>query len=170
MQKKNYLECGIIINTHGVGGDVKLESLCDTPNILASFKKIYFCEGGEYRAVKVLRASVFKSFVIAKLEGVDNMDKAMALKNTTVYAARADFKLPEGSYFIADLIGLDVIDNISGKVYGKIVDVQNKGASDIYVVSTPDGERMMPAVKEFVKKTDLERGVYVEVITGMLYD
>ncbi len=170
MKKNSYLECGIIINTHGVNGDVKLESLCDTPNILASFKKIYFCEGGEYRAAKVLKASVFKNFVIARLEGIDDMDKAIALKNTTVYAARKDFKLPEGSYFIADLIGLDVIDNISGKVYGQITDVQNKGASDIYVVKTPEGERMMPAVKEFVKRTDIEKGVYVEVIPGMLYD
>ena len=67
-------------------------------------------------------------------------------------------------------IGLDVIDNISGKVYGKIVDVQNKGASDIYVVKTPDGERMMPAVAEFVKKVDVERGVFVEVIPGLLSD
>ena len=170
MKKNNYLECGIIINTHGVSGDVKLESLCDTPNILASMKKVYFLENGEYRAVKVLRASVFKSFVIAKLEGIDDMDKAIALKNTTVYAARSDFKLPKGTYFIADLIGLDVIDNISGKVYGQITDVLNKGASDIYVIKTPDGERMMPAVAEFVKKTDLEKGVFVEVIPGMLYD
>lgn len=170
MALKNYLECGIIVNTHGVSGDVKIESLCDTPSVLASFKKIYMLRGGEYEPVKVLRASVFKNFVIARLDGVDDMDKAIALKNTTVYAARADFKLEKGSYFIADLIGLDVIDNISGKVYGKIVDVQNKGASDIYVVKTPDGERMMPAVKEFVKKTDLESGIFVEVIPGMLYD
>lgn len=170
MKKNSYLECGIIINTHGVNGDVKLESLCDTPDILASMKRVYFCESDKYREVKVLRASVFKNFVIARLDGIDNMDKAIALKNTTVYAARDDFRLPEGSYFIADLIGLDVIDNISGKIYGKIVDVQNKGASDIYVVKTQDGERMMPAVKEFVKKTDLNKGVFVEVIPGMLFD
>lgn len=170
MRKSNYLECGIIINTHGVSGDVKLESLCDTPDILASMRRVYFCEGEEYREVRVQKSSVFKNFVIARLEGIDNMDKAIALKNTVIYAAREDFKLPEGSYFIADLVGLDVIDNISGKVYGKIVDVQNKGASDIYVVSTPDGERMMPAVKEFVKRTDLCKGVFVEVIPGMLFD
>jgi len=48
--------------------------------------------------------------------------------------------------------------------------VRSKGASDIYVIKTPDGERMMPAVAEFVKKTDLDKGVFVEVIPGMLYD
>lgn len=170
MKRNNYLECAIIINTHGVAGDVKLESLCDTPAVLASFKTLYFRREGEYKPVKVLHSSVFKNFVIAKLEGVDDMDKAIALKGTMLYASRDDFKLPRGSYFIADLIGLDVIDNISGEVYGQIVDVQNKGASDIYVVKTATGERMMPAVKEFVKKTDIERGIYVEVIPGMLFD
>ncbi len=170
MDKKRFLECAIIINTHGVRGDVKLESLCDTPAVLAGLKRVYFYEGGEYREVKVLHSSVFKSFVLASLEGVDDMDKAMAQKGKTLYAAREDFKLKKGDYFIVDLIGLDVIDNKSGKVYGKITDVINRGASDIYVVKTECGERMMPAVKEFVKRVDLESGVYVEVIEGLLTD
>ena len=70
----------------------------------------------------------------------------------------------------ADLLGLPVIDNNDGKVYGKIKDVINRGASDIYVISTPAGERMMPVVDEFVKKVDTESGVYVEVIPGLLTD
>ena len=170
MDKKKYLECATVINTHGVRGDVKLESLCDTPAVLAGLKRVYFLEGGEYKEIKVLHASVFKSFVLATLEGIDDMDKAMAQKGKTLYAAREDFKLKKGDYFIVDLIGLEVIDNVSGKVYGKIADVINRGASDIYVVKTENGERMMPAVKEFVKRVDLEGGVYVEVIPGLLTD
>ena len=170
MDKKRFLECALIINTHGVRGDIKLESLCDTPAVLAGLKRVYFYEGGEYREVKVLHSSVFKSFVLVSLDGIDDMDKAMALKGKTLYAAREDFKLKKGDYFIVDLIGLDVIDNASGKVYGKITDVINRGASDIYVVKTEGGERMMPAVKEFVKRVDLESGVFVEVIPGLLTD
>ena len=170
MDKKKYLECAIVINTHGVRGDVKLESLCDTPAVLAGLKRVYFYEGGEYQEAKVLHSSVFKSFVLASIEGVDDMDKAMAQKGKTLYAAREDFKLKKGDYFIVDLIGLDIIDNLSGKVYGKITDVINRGASDIYVVKTEHGERMMPAVKEFVKRVDVESGVYVEIIPGLLTD
>ena len=170
MERKNYLECATVINTHGVKGDVKLESLCDTPAVLASFKRVFLRHGDEYKEVKVLHASVFKSFVLAALEGIDDMDKAMALKGRTLYAAREDFKLKKGDYFIVDLIGLPVIDNVDGKVYGEICDVINRGASDIYVVKTEGGERMMPAVKEFVKKVDLEKGVFVEVIPGLLGD
>lgn len=170
MAKKQYLECGIIINTHGVRGDVKLESLCDSPEVLASLERVFVLEGGKYREIEVKHASVFKQFVLATLEGIDDMDKAAAMKGTTLYASRDDFELSEGDYFIADLLGLPVIDNKDGKVYGKIKDVINRGASDIYVISTPTGERMMPVVEEFVKRVDLESGVFVETIPGLLSD
>lgn len=170
MEKKQYLECAIIINTHGVRGDVKLESLCDSPEVLASLERVFVLENGKYREIEVKHASIFKQFVLATLEGVDDMDKAAAMKGTTLYASRDDFQLEEGDYFIADLIGLSVIDNVDGKVYGKIKDVINRGASDIYVVTTPAGERMMPVVEEFVKRVDLESGVYVETIPGLLTD
>ena len=170
MEKKKYLECAIIINTHGVKGDVKLESLCDSPSVLAGLKRVYLGEGGAYKEIKVLHSSVFKSFVLASLEGIDDIDKAMTYKGKTLYAAREDFKLKKGDFFIVDLIGLPVIDNVSGKNYGVISDVINRGASDIYVVKTESGERMMPAVKEFVKRVDVENGVYVEVIPGLLSD
>ena len=136
MEKKQYLECAIIINTHGVRGDVKLESLCDSPEVLASLERVFVLENGKYREIEVKHASIFKQFVLATLEGVDDMDKAAAMKGTTLYASRDDFQLEEGDYFIADLIGLPVIDNVDGKVYGKIKDVINRGASDIYVVTT----------------------------------
>lgn len=170
MGKAEYLECAKIINTHGIRGEVKLESMCDTPQILASLKRVFIREGGEYRERAVLRASVFKSFVIASIEGVADVDTAAALKGTLLYAAREDFELEEGCFFIADVIGLDVIDNNTGKVYGKVTDVINRGASDIYVVSTSEGERMIPVVDEFVKKTDVDSGVYVEPIPGLLED
>lgn len=170
MEKKQYLECAIIINTHGVRGDVKLESLCDSPEVLAGLKRVFVLENGKYREIKVTHTSVFKQFVLATLEGVNDMDQAAAMKGTTLYAARDDFELEEGDYFIADLIGLPVIDIDSGKSYGKIKDVINRGASDIYVVNTPDGERMMPAVEEFVKKIDLENGIFVKTIPGLLSD
>ena len=170
MAKKQFLECGIIINTHGVRGDVKIESLCDSPEVLASLERVFMLEGGKYREIEVKNASVFKQFVLATLDGIDDMDKAAAMKGITLFASRDDFELGEGDYFIADLLGLPVIDNVDGKVYGKIKDVINRGASDIYVVSTPTGERMMPVVEEFVKRVDIDGGIYVETIPGLLSD
>ena len=167
MEKKQYLECAIIINTHGVRGDVKLESLCDSPDVLADLKRVFVHENGKYREIKVIHTSIFKQFVLATLEGVTDMDQAAAMKGTTLYASRDDFELEEGDYFIADLIGLPVIDVDNGKTYGTVKEVINRGASDIYVIKTPAGEAMMPAVDEFVKEIDLDKGVFVTPIEGM---
>ena len=164
--KAKYLECGKIINTHGTDGAVKLESWCDSPDVLADLKKIYLKNGDVYASVKVKKASVFKSFVIAKLDGVNSIDDAMALRERVVYADRDDIPKGDG-HFIADLLGLEVIDVDDGRVYGKLKEVINRGASDIYVIDTPDGERMMPAVAEFVKEIDLDRGIFVKPIEGM---
>ncbi len=168
--KKNYLECGIIINTHGIKGDVKLQSLCDSPEVLASLDRVFFKKGEIYVEKQVLHASVFKQFVLMGIEGVNDMDAAAILKGTTIYASREDFELDEGTYFIADIEGLPVIDNISGEKYGNVKEVINRGAHDIYVVSTPWGERLIPVVDEFVKKVDIENGVYIETIPGLIKD
>ncbi len=165
-----YLECGRIVNTHGVAGALKVENRCDTPKILAALKKIYFKHGSEYREAKVLSGSVMGQLVLLKIEGVCDLDSAAALKNTLIYALREDLPIEEGAVFIADMIGLPVVDADSGFEYGRLTEVINRGASDIYVVDTPSGERMMPAVREFVKQVDIEKGIFVKVIPGMLDD
>lgn len=162
-----YLECGKIINIHGLDGTVKLESWCDTPDVLASLPCIYFAENGAYRRCTIMRASVQKRFVLAHLERTDTPEDAEKLRGLTVYAARNDLPVPEGAHFIADLIGLPVIDADTGREYGVLTDVFNAGASDIYCIATPDGERMMPAVPEFVISVDIESAIRVRPIEGM---
>lgn len=162
-----YLECGKIVNTHGIKGAVKLESWCDYPETLADLEYIYFRIDGEYVEKRVISASVFKRHVIAYLEGVTDIDAAAGLKETVIYADRDDIPLEDGDYFITDLIGLPVIDADSGIEYGTISEVFNTGASDIYTVKTADGDRMIPAVPEFIIEIDLERGIFVRPIEGM---
>ncbi|MBQ2806459.1 MAG: 16S rRNA processing protein RimM [Clostridia bacterium] len=163
-------ECGKIVNTHGVMGAVKIESWCNTPQVLAKLKRVYLPAKEGMKEITVKRASVFKQFVIAELEGVTTVDAANALRGKVLHAAREDLHIPKGEYLIAELIGLDVVDVQTGKVYGQLSDVLDQGPADIYVVKTPDGERMMPAVDEFVKGIDPERGILVAPIGGMLED
>ena len=165
--KKVYLECGKIINTHGVVGALKIDPWCDSPELLASLDEVYFLKNGEYVPVKVIKASVFKRFVLATLEGINDIDEAARLKETVIYAAREDIPLEDGDHFIADLIGLPVIDADNGTVYGTLAGVINTGASDIYEIDTENGQKMMPAVAEFVKEIDIEKGIFVSVIPGM---
>jgi 16S rRNA processing protein RimM len=168
MIDKMYIECAKVINTHGCHGGIKLESWCNTADDLAELKRVFFKKNGVYVESKVLKASVFKQFVIFTLDNVQSMDEAMALKNSIAYALRDDFDLSDGEFFISDLIGIDVIDAVSGNVYGQISDIINRGASDIYVIKTADGERMIPAVPEFIKEIDVNKGVLVTPISGML--
>ena len=164
---KTHLECGKIINTHGVNGVVKAESWCDSPDILASLEKVFILENGKLKKYKISGASVFKRFVLLELVGVMTLEEAEKLRDKVLYLSREDIELEEGDVFIADLIGLPLIDADSGEEYGKITDVINAGASDIYVIATPAGEAMMPAVAEFVKEIDLQRGIFVKPIEGM---
>jgi 16S rRNA processing protein RimM len=166
--KQAYLECGKIINTHGFRGTVKLESWCDTPQILASLKRIFFLENGSYRRAEVLHASVFKQFVLMDLEGVSTEDAANALRNTVVYAAREDLPLEEGDFFIVDLLGLPIRHIDTGEELGTLKNITTQGASDLYYVQTPHGEALLPAVPEFVIRIDPDDAIYVRPIPGLL--
>lgn len=166
--KQPYLECGKIINLHGFRGAVKLESWCDSPEVLASLPALWFCENGEYHPRKVLHASVFRQFVIARLEGICDEEAANRLRGTVVYAAREDLPLPEGGHFIADLIGLPVKHADTGEVLGTLIRVDARAHADLYTVQTPHGEALLPAVPQFVVRTDPDDAIYVRPIPGLL--
>ena len=165
-----YLECGKIVNTNGVVGEVKVECYCDSPEVLASLKKVYIKKHNTYECVDVKRAFVSKNAAVMRLSVISDMDTAQKMRGTVLYAAREDIPIEEGAYFIADLIGLDVVDCDTQRNYGKIVDVINRGASDIYVIKTKNGEVLFPAVDEFVDSVDVSCAVYVRVIEGMFDD
>ena len=166
--KQSYLECGKIINIHGFRGALKLESWCDSPEVLASLSKLWFFEDGKYVSRRVIRASVFKQFVIAQLDGIEDEESANRQRGKVVYAAREDLPLEEGDYFIADLIGLRVRHADTGEELGTLVRVDPRAHGDLYTVKTPQGEAMLPAVPEFVIRLDPDDAVYVRPIPGLL--
>lgn len=170
-EKKKYLECALAVGTHGVRGTVRLENRCDSPAVLASLKRMFVMKGGEYIEKKVASASVQKDMVLCRFEGAETVEDATHLRGTLFFAAREDLPIDEDSWFIADLIGLTVRDFYSGKIIGKVKDVTKGAAQDIYIISSPDGEFMVPAVAEFIKKIsfgeDCDEGVYVSLIEGM---
>lgn len=169
MAKSQFLECGRIVNTHGCRGGLKIESWCNTPQDLAGLKRIFFLEGGAYTPKNVVRSFVLNGqFAVVELAGLTDMDQAAAMKGRTVFADREDFKLDEGEYFLSDLIGLDVIGAEDGRNYGRITSVENGAACDYYNVRTPEGERMLPAIPQFISRIEQGKAVYVNVIEGLL--
>lgn len=164
---KKYLECGKIANTHGVKGDVIIESWCDTPEVLASLRTVYTEKGGEYTPLAIKKASVYKGRVLASVGDITVLEDAAALKGTVLFAAREDLPLEEGDFFVQDLIGLPVYEESTKEEYGTLTDVISGAASDLYEVKTEKGTFLVPVVPEFVKKIELESGIAIHAIEGM---
>lgn len=163
--EKQLLETGEIVSTHGIRGEVKILPWADSPEFLLQFDTLYL--NGKPFAVEGVR--VHKTCVLAKLSGIDTPEAAMRLRGQTVSVDRAGLSLPEGTVFIADLIGCRVLDD-DGAQIGKIKDVLSMPASDVYVV---EGEKryLIPAVKEFVRELNVAEGfVRVHLIEGMATD
>ena len=164
MEKGKFLEAGQLVNTHGVRGEVKITPWADSPEFLKKIKTLYI--GPDKTAYSVLSSRVHAGFLVALLDGVDDINAAMALKGKTVYIDRSDVRLPRGRFFIADLIGARVIDE-SGAELGTVADVMEAPAQRIYVVRG-ETEHLIPDVPEFILSVDPEAGlVRVHLIEGM---
>ncbi|MBQ8248686.1 MAG: 16S rRNA processing protein RimM [Clostridia bacterium] len=166
-KKEQYLECGKIINTHGVRGALKIESWCDSPEVLCSIKKLYYKKKDEYIPLEVTKASVHKGCALVYFWGIDSIEAAQLLKNRVVYADRDDIEIDDDRVFVADIIGLPVFDERDGKRLGVLADYLESVASDLFVVTTDSGAEVLgPAVDEFIGHID-DGGVYLRPIEGM---
>ena len=156
------LECGKIVNTHGIRGEVKIQPWADSPEVLCALPALYI----DGAPVALRSARVHKGNVIALLEGVSDVDQAMLRKNKVVWLNRDDLRLPEGTFFLADLIGLRVVDE-EGQELGILNEVLSPSRQQVYVVKG-DRELMIPAVPEFILETNVAGGyIKVRLIEGM---
>ncbi|NLT10250.1 MAG: 16S rRNA processing protein RimM [Ruminococcus sp.] len=155
--KKQYLEAGKIVTTHGIRGEVKITPYTDVPELLCEFDRLFI--GKEHKEIIIERSRVFKNTVIAKLEGINTPEEAEKLRNKILYMHRDDLELDEDTYFIQDLIGMEVRDADSGQVYGKLADVMQTGANDVYVIKGDDKEYLVPAIADVIVSTDLENDI-----------
>lgn len=154
--KKEYLEAGKIVTTHGIRGEVKIMPYTDTPELLCEFDRLFI--GRDKSEVYIERIRPAKNMVIAKIEGVDTPEAAEKYRNKVLYMHRDDLELDEDTYFIQDLIGMEVRDADSGEVYGKLADVMQTGANDVYVIKG-DREYLVPAIPDVIISTDIDSDV-----------
>ena len=161
------IECGKIVNTHGVRGDVKIMPYADTPDEVAELKKIFV--GKDKTEYKVLSGRVHGGSVLMHLENVNDMDAAALLKNRLIYMVKDKSKLKPGQYYIADVIGLKVIDSESGEEYGEITDVYTGIANDAYEIKLKDGRQILfPAIKDVVRSVDTDNKIMkITPLVGM---
>ena len=155
--KKQFLEIGKIVATQGIRGEFRVQYYCDSAEVLCDFDTLYLDKGKT--KVTVQRAYPHKNIVVMKLEGIDKIEQAQPLVGKLLYLNRDDAELEEGLYFIQDIIGLTVKDADTGEVYGKISEVYQNGASDVYSIRKDDGrELLFPCIDEVVISTDIDAG------------
>ena len=160
--KLPYIEAGEIVTTHGVRGEVKVLSWLDSPEMLCEFDRCRI-SGREYVMDSV---RVQKTCNLVKLRGVDTMEDAQKLREKTMELYRED--ISDELIFAAELVDVEVY--ADGVCIGKIKEVLDYPGNSVYVVQ---GEReyLIPAVKEFILSTDLERNqMQVKLLKGMASD
>lgn len=154
------IEIGKIVNTHGLKGEVKIIPWLDYPEVFEAFESVYTAD--RERKFKVKNVKYQKANIIVKFEGLDDINEAERLKNTVLYADRALFdNLPEGTYLIADIIGLEVFED--GVSYGKVTDVFSTGSNDVYVIEKKGSKQiLLPIIEGVLSEVNIKEG-YINV-------
>ncbi|MBR1540559.1 MAG: 16S rRNA processing protein RimM [Clostridia bacterium] len=169
MNDKDVLEIGQIVNTRGLRGEVKVNSFSEDPERFEKLNSILVKEKNEYKEYEIQKVAYAKNQVILKLKGIDHIDYAEKLRGLYVYILRSELgDLPEGKYYIADLIGLKVYED-NGKLLGTVDDVFNTKSNSVYVVRTEKGElKYLPGIPDVIKNVDLDnQKITVTLIPGL---
>ena len=157
--KLQYLQAGQIVTTHGIRGEMKVLPWADGPEFLCDFSRVRI-DGREY---KIESCRVQKTCNLVKIQGIDTMEDAQKMRGKTLEVYRCD--APEDLIFVAELIGTKVL--CEGRQIGVITDVLDYPANKVYVVRG-DQEYMIPAVKQFILSTDMDKGeMQVKLLEGM---
>ena len=165
---ESMLQVGVISSIHGVHGEVKVFPTTSDPNRYKKLKEVVLNTGKEEIILKITGVKFFKQFVIVKFDGYDNPDDIVKFKGQPIYVTRENaVKLNKDEYFIADLIDIDVYEN--DQHIGKITDVIETGANDVYVILEDNGnELLLPAIKQCIELVDIdERRMDVHVLEGL---
>lgn len=152
----DYLIIGQIVGVHGVRGEVRVSIETDDPERFAILRRVYL--GDERRRFRVQGTRLHKGQALVKLVGVNDRDAADTLRGQWVYVAMEDaLPLAEGEYYQHQIMGLLVVTD-AGEELGRVAEILETGANDVYVVRGRVGELLLPAVDEVVLSVDLEAG------------
>ena len=164
---------GKIVGVHGVRGEVKVYPMTDDVHRFLKLKDCFLSNEGmkDPQPARVKSARIDKGMALVKLEGIEDRDAAETMRGRIVSVSRENaVKLPEGRYFVVDLIGLEVIDDDRGPL-GKISDVYNSGASDIVEIKRKGKKDLLiPYLNSICYDVDLENRTFRVRLPEGLYE
>lgn len=165
------LEVGQIVNSYGIKGFLKIVPLVDNNNQYKDFKKLYIQENKKIKELNIQEVKFSKNLILLKVEGIENIEDALKLKNFYLYAKREDIKLEEGAHFIVDLIGLKVYTQ-EGNLLGILKQVLQPGANDVYIVENDKKEQLLlPVIPDVVKDIDITNNkIIVKLLDGLGFE
>lgn len=152
---KEYLEIGKIVGTHGIRGECRVELWCDSGEFFSYFKTLYLDDKGNKSLT--LKSRPHKNIALSKIKGIESIEDAEKLIGKVLFMKREDCPLPDGVYFVQDIIGCKVQDIDNGTVYGCVSDVMYTGANDVYEIKSENGKTYyMPKIDEIVKEMKVD--------------
>ncbi len=166
------LQVGVITQTHGIRGEVKVFPTTDDVARFQDLKQVLLDTGKETLPLEIEHVKFFKQFVILKFKGYDNINDIERYRRCPLLVERKDaVALEEDEYFITDMIGMKVVTD-AGVEFGVLKDVMTTGANDVYVIDHPtEGEVLVPAIKECILEVDIAgRQMKIHVMDGLISD
>ena len=170
MEKKDYLQVGVITSTHGIKGEVKVFPTTDDPGRFDYLKNVVLDTGKQQIPLEISGVKYFKQFVIVKFKGIDNINDIEKYKSMPLYVSREDaVELEDDEYFMADLVGMQVVTEDETE-FGVLKEVMETGANDVYIIDTKSyGEVLIPAIKECILDVDLENNrMKIHLMDGLV--
>ena len=164
------LQVGVITQTHGVRGEVKVFPTTDDPARFKKLKQVVLDTGKETLPLEVESVKFFKQFVILKFKGYDNINDVEKYKRCPLLVDRENaVPLGEDEYYIADMIGMEVVTE-DDEIFGTLKDVIETGANDVYVIdSEKHGEVLVPAIRECILDVDIEsHRMKIHLLAGLI--
>ena len=168
--KKQFLETGKIVGTHGVRGEMRIQPWSDTVDFLCTFDTLYLDEKGE-KALDIIASRPHGNVVLIKAKGVESISEVDTLRGKILYINRDDVALEEGRHFIDDLIGCSVSDADTAKSLGKLTDVSQTGANDVWHITAQGKEYLVPVIPDVVVSVDVDTGkIVIRPLKGIFDD
>ena len=161
---------GVIANTHGIRGEVKVYPTTDDVTRYKKLKEVLLDTGKEYKTLEIASTRFFKNLVIVKFKGIDNINDIEMYKGRDLWIPREEGQeLEEDEYYIADLLGMSVVLE-DGQEFGTLKDVMETGANDVYIIDSAEhGEVLLPAIKECILDVDLEKNIMtIHLMKGLI--
>ena len=167
---ESLIEIGQIVNTYGIKGFVKVVPFTDDITRFNNLKSVYVeLKNNKIKTFEVEEVKYAKNLVLLKLKGIDDINMAEEYRNCYLKIDRKDaVKLPKDSYFIIDLLGIDVYTE-ENELLGKIIDIYPTGSNDVYVVKNENGKQvLLPAISEVIKNVDIKnQKMIIHMIPGL---